>query len=343
MSNRLVFAMGLLACLSCFTGVRAEDPSAYRVLKQYDLGGEGRWDYLTVDADARRLYVTRQTRVIVLDADSGKAVGEIPETPGVHGVALAPELGRGFTSNGGGATATIFDLKTLKVLGTVKTGDNPDAILFDPFTKRVFTFNGRSHDATVFDAAGEKVLETIPLGGKPEAGVSDGKGQVFVNIEDTSEVVRLDAAGLKVTARWPLAPGEEPSGLALDVKNRRLFSVCGNEKMVVLDANSGKVLATLPIGKRVDGVAFDPETGYAFSSNGDGTLTVVHEDDPAQFKVVQNVPTPRGARTIALDPKTHNLFLPTARFEPEPTTAPTTGRSRPTPIPNSFVVVVVGR
>ena len=350
MLTRVTFA-ALVVCLSAVAAARAADPQPYRVLQKYEVGGEGRWDYLIVDAEARRLYVTRQTHVMVLDADSGKVVGDIPETEGVHGVALAPEFGRGFTSNGRANTATIFDLKTLKVIDTVTTGENPDAILFDPFTKRVFTFNGRSKDATAFDPESGKVLGTIPLEGKPEFAVSDGKGQVFVNIEDKSEVVRIDPKELKVTARWPLAPGEEPSGLALDAKNRRLFAVCGNEKMVVLDADSGKVVTTLPIGKGTDAAAFDPETGYAFSSNGDATLTVVHEDDPAHFTVAQTVETQRGARTMALDPKTHKVFLPTARFEAPAsapasapaTSAPTTGRARPTPVPGSFAILVVGR
>ena len=314
MVARVTFAAAVTVYLSFVASAWATDPQPYRMLQKYEVGGEGRWDYLVADAEARRLYVTRQTHVMVLDADSGKVVGDIPDTQGVHGVALAPELGRGFTSNGRANTATIFDLKTLKALETVKTGENPDAILFDPFTKRVFTFNGRSHDATAFDAQTAKVLGTIPLEGKPEFAVSDGGGQVFVNIEDKSEVVRIDPQALQVTARWPLAPGEEPSGLAFDAKNRRLFAACGNEKMVVLDADSGKIVTTVPIGKGVDAAAFDPQTSEAFSSNGEGTLTVIHEDDPAHFAVVQTVTTQRGARTMALDSKTHNVFLATARF-----------------------------
>jgi YVTN family beta-propeller protein len=344
MFARFTVGVCVLVCVGVTSSLAAEpkSPSAgYHVLKKYEVKGPGRWDYLTVDAKDRRLYVSRETRVIVLDPDSGKVLGEIPDTAGVHGIALAPDMGRGFTSNGKANSATIFDLKTLKELGSVKTGTNPDAILFDPFTKRVFTFNGRSNDATVFDAATGKVLGTIPLGGKPEFAVSDGSGHVYVNIEDKSEVVRLDPKELKVTARWPLGPGEEPSGLAIDIKNHRLFSACGNKLMMVLDAESGKVLAKLPIGERVDGAAFDPSTGNAFSSNGDGTLTVVHEDSPGKFSVAETVTTLPGARTIALDSKTHHLFLPTARFE---AAAPGgTGRQRPAMVPDSFVIVVVGR
>lgn len=339
--------IGSLVCLFLTPAAVAQNAKApapgFHVLTKFEVGGEGRWDYLLVDPDAHRLYVSRSTHVMVLDTNGGKLIGDIPNTEGVHGVAIAPDLGRGFTSNGRANTSTIFDLKTLKVLGTVKTGVNPDPIIFDTFTKRVFTFNGRSQDTTVFDAADGKVVGTIPLGGKPEMGVSDGKGRIFVNIENTSEIVRLDARTLKVTARWSVAPGEEPSGLALDAKNHRLFSVCDNEKMVVLDADSGSVITTLPIGRGVDGAAFDPETGYAFSSNGAGTLTVVHEDNPAHFAAVQTVPTQRGARTVALDPKTHLLYLPTARFETTPGSPARTGRRRPKMVPDSFTILVVGK
>lgn len=347
MIARSSISAGLLAALILISTAAAQEVKHatpdYRVLTKFEVGGEGRWDYVTVDPDAHRLYVPRSTHVMVLDTEGGKSVGDIPDTEGVHGVALAPDLSRGFTSNGRANTATIFDLKTLKVLETVKTGENPDAILFDPFTKRVFTFNGRSHDATAIDAADGKVAGTVKLDGKPEAGVTDGQGRVFVNIEDTSEIVRLDSKELKVTARWSLAPGEGPSGLALDAKNHRLFSVCGNEKMVVLDADSGKVISTVPIGKHVDGAAFDPETGCAYSSNGEGTLTIVHADDSTHYSVVQTVQTQPGARTLALDPKTHKLYLPTAAFEAAPASAPATSRARPNMLPNSFTILVVGK
>ena len=324
---------------------KAVEPSAgaFRILKTYEIGGEGRWDYLTFDAEGRRLFVTRSTHVMVLDADTGKSVGEIADTPGVHGVALAPDLGRGFTSNGKANTATIFDLKTLKVIASVQTGENPDAIVYEPMTKRIFTMNGRSHDATAIDAVAGTALGRIELGGRPEFAVADGSGKLFVNLEDKSEVVVLDAKELKVTARWPLAPGEEPSGLAIDVKSRRLFSVCGNKMMVVLDADSGKVLATPAIGEDVDAAAFDPATDLVFSSNGDGTLTIVHEESPSTFTVVQNVTTLRGARTMALDLKTHNVFLPTAKFEPVPEGAKDSPRPRPNMVPGSFRIIVVGK
>ncbi len=314
----------------------------FKLLRTLEIGGEGRWDYVTVEPEAHRIFVPRSTNVMVIDTETGKVIGEITNCEGVHGVALAPEFGRGFTSNGRANTSTIFELKTLKTVGSVKTGENPDAILFDPSSKRVLTFNGRSKDATVFSATDGTVAGAISLGGKPEAGVADGNGQVFVNIEDKSEIVRIDPKELKVTARWPIAPGEEPTGLALDARNRRLFTVCGNGKMIVLDADSGKIVATLPIGKGVDGVAFDAATGNAFSSNGEGTVTVVHESDSLHFSVVQTIQTQPGARTIALDPQSHQLYLPTARFE-APTSGPSRGGGgRPPVVAGSFSLLVVG-
>jgi DNA-binding beta-propeller fold protein YncE len=316
----------------------------YHVVTTYKVGGDGGWDYLTADSDARRVYISRGTHVMVVDADSGKTVGDIPDTPGVHGIALAPELGRGFTSNGREGTVSIFDLKTLATSGKVKAGDNPDAILYDPATKRVFTFNGRSQDSTAIDAASGKVLGTIKLDGKPEFAASDAKGEIFVNIEDKSELVAIDPNKLEIKAKWPLAPCEEPSGLSIDRKNRRLFVGCGNKMMAVVDADSGKVLATLPIGEGVDATTFDPETGLAFASCGaDGVLTVVKEESPSKFGVVENVPTQKGARTLALDAKTHNVFVVTAQFGASP--AATTENPHPWPaiVPNSFVVLVVGK
>ena len=291
----------------------------YHVVTTYKLGGEGGWDYLITDADARRTYISRGTHVVVIDADTGKNVGDIADTPGVHGIALAPELGRGFTSNGREGTVSIFDIKTLATSSKVKVGENPDAILYDPATKRVFTFNGRSQDSTAIDAATGKVLGTIKLDGKPEFAATDAKGGIWVNIEDKSELVAIDPNKLEVKAKWPLAPCTEPSGLAIDRKNRRLFAGCDNKMMAVVDADSGKVLATPPIGDGVDATAFDPETGLAFAScGGDGVLTVVKEDSPDKFSVAENVPTQKGARTMALDTKTHKVFVVTAQFGPRP-------------------------
>lgn len=321
----------------------AETVPGYHLVKTYKLGGEGGWDYLTLDPDARRLYISRATHVIVLDVDSGKTVGDITDTPGVHGIALAPGLGRGFTSNGREGTVSIFDLKTLKTLNKVKVGDNPDAILYDPATKRVFTFNGKSSDATAIDAEKGAVVSTIKLEGKPEFAVTDDKGGVFVNLEDKSQLLALDPDKLTVKSRWPLAPCEEPSGLAIDRKNRRLFAGCDNKVMAIVDADSGKVITTLPIGGGVDATAYDDETKLAFASCGEGVLTVVREESPDKFSVAENAKTEPRARTMALDPKTHQVYLVTAKFGPAP--APTADQPHPRPpvLPDSFVVLVMGK
>ena len=317
--------------------------SGYHVITTYKLGGEGGWDYLNLDSSSRRLYISRATHVIVIDADSGKPVGDIPDTPGVHGIALAPELGRGFTSNGRENTVTIFDLQTLKPITKVKVGDIPDAILYDPATKRVFTFNGKSQDSTAIDAAKGTVLGTIKLQGRPEFAVSDGKGEIFVNIEDKSQLDAIDANKLEVKSRWPLAPCESPSGLSMDRKNRRLFSGCDNKMMAVVDADSGKVLATPAIGDGVDATAFDDGTGLAFASCGEGVLTVVREESPGKFSVADNVKTQEGARTLALDDKTHQVFVVTAKFGPPPAATPENPHPRHTILPDTFVVLVVGK
>jgi DNA-binding beta-propeller fold protein YncE len=315
----------------------------YKVVNTYKVGGDGGWDYLTADAAARRLYISRATHVIVLDLDSGKSVGDITDTPGVHGIALAPELGRGFISNGREGTVSVFDLKTLATSSKIKVGDNPDAILYDPATKRVFTFNGRSQDSTAIDATNGTVLGTIKLDGKPEFSASDGKGGVFVNIEDKSELVAINPKTLEVKSKWPLAPCESPSGLSMDKKNRRLFVGCDNKMMAVVDADSGKVLATPAIGEGVDATAFDDGTGLAFASCGEGVLSVIHEDSPGKFSVAENVPTQPGARTLALDSKTHNVFVVTAKFGPPPAATADNPHPRRSIVPDSFVVLVLSK
>jgi len=337
------FAACWVILLFCLGATGAPPAPGYHHVKKITLGGEGGWDYLTIDSAARRLYIARATRVMVLDADSGAQVGEIADTPGVHGVALAPQLGRGFTSNGRASTVTIFDLKTLKPLGQAKTGSNPDAIVYDAVTRRVFTFNGASKDATVIGAADGSVSGTIALDGKPEFAVADEAGRIYVNLEDKSELLAIDSRQLTILNRWPLAPCKEPSGLAMDRKNRRLFVGCGNKLMAVVDADSGRVLTTLPIGSGVDAIAFDPGTALAFSSNGDGTLTVVREESPDKFTVVENVATQRGARTMALDEKTHNVYLVTAEFGPPREPTPDNPRGRPGMLPGSFVLLVFGQ
>jgi DNA-binding beta-propeller fold protein YncE len=340
--------MKIIACLSLLAALSlglllhgkaaSAGPSGYQVVQTIPVPGDGFWDYVAVDSDARRIYISHGTKVVVLDADSFAVTGEIPDTQGVHGIAVAPELGRGFTSNGRANAATIFDLKTLKTLGTVNTGKNPDAILYEAVTKRVFTFNGASKDATAFAAADGTVAATLPLGGKPEFAVADGKGNIYVNIEDTSELVEIDAQAPKVLHRWPLKPCESPSGLSVDRRNRRLFSGCENEMLAVVDADSGKVIATPAIGKGVDATAFDPGTGFALSSNGEGTLTVVKQDAPDKYSVLENVPTKRSARTMGLDLKTHNVVLPAADFLP-----PKEGERRGQMKPGSFVLLVVAK
>jgi DNA-binding beta-propeller fold protein YncE len=347
----IFIALGLAAAVVGVPLIKAQPnsasalgPSGYHLLKKIPLGGEGFWDYLNFDSPTRRLFISRATKVIVLDVDSGKVVGEIPNTEGVHGIALAPELGRGFTSNGRAGTITIFDLKTLQIIGSAQAGTNPDAIVYDPASKRVFAMNGRSKNSTAIDAATGTVAGTIALDGKPEFAAGDGAGHVYVNIEDKSEEQVIDSQKLAVTATWPLAPCEEPSGLAMDTTHRRLFAGCGNEMMAVINADSGKVIATPPIGEGVDADAFDPGTGYAFASNGESaTLTVVHEDAPDKFSVVEDVPTQAHARTMALDPKTHEVFLVTAEFGPAPEPTKDNAHPRPAMVKDSFVVLVFGK
>jgi DNA-binding beta-propeller fold protein YncE len=330
--------VGLFALMSGWVGSARAADTEYHVLKKIKISGAGGWDYLTCDPEARRLYISRATRVQVMDVDKGEIIGEIANTPGVHGIALAPKSGKGFTSNGQDGTSTIFDLKTLKELDRVKVGSRPDGIIYDPASERIFTFNAGSKDATAIDAESGKVAGSVPLGGKPESAVSDEKGQIYANLEDKDEVVAFDAKDLSVKGRWSVAPGKRPVGLSMDRKHRRLFVSCGNEKMVVLDAESGKPIADLPIGKGTDFCVFDAGTNLAFSSNGDGTLTIVHEEPAGEYKVLANVKTEPGARTMALDTKTHNIFLVTAKFKPAPQ-----GKRRGAMEPDSFVVLEVGK
>jgi DNA-binding beta-propeller fold protein YncE/cytochrome c5 len=313
------------------------------VKQKYVLGGEGGWDYLTFDPAGKRLFISRGTHVMVVDPYKGSVVGDIPDTTGVHGIALAQDLGKGFTSNGRENTVTVFDLKTLKETAKIKIeGENPDAILYDAATKRVFTFNGRSKNATVIDAEKGTIVANIPLDGKPEFGVADGKGMVYVNIEDKSEQTSIDAKKAAVVKTWPLAPCEEPSGLAMDQKHRRLFAGCGNKMMAIVDADSGKVIATPAIGEGVDANAFDADKELAFSSNGrDGNLTVVHEDSPNKFSVVENAPTQKFARTMALDTTNHDVYLVTAEIEEAPP-AKEGERPRRSMKPGTFTLLVVG-
>jgi YVTN family beta-propeller protein len=306
------FCLAFVLIASCAMFAAPASSAGYAVTKKIPIPGQGSWDYLTVDESARRLYVSHGTQVEVLDIDSGAVVGNIPKTPGVHGIALAPELGRGFVSNGQASNVTIFELKTLKAIADVPTGQKPDAIIYDPATKRVFAFNGDSNSATAIDAASGKVAGTVDLGGGPEFAVADGKGYVFDNLEDESLVVKINARDLKVEQRWPTAPCAKPSSIAMDRENRRLFIGCRSKVMAVMNADTGQVITTVPIGDHVDATAFDSESKLIFNSNGEGTVSVIHEDSADKYSPVETVKTAPRAKTMALDPKTHQLFLSTA-------------------------------
>jgi DNA-binding beta-propeller fold protein YncE len=311
-------------------------PAGYHVLKTIPIGGTEGWDYVTMDSDSRRLYIGRDDHIDVVDVDAGTLVGKVSSLAHVHGMVLAPDLSRGFTSDGQSNTSTIVDLKTLTRLGTVKTGKDPDSFVYDEVTKRVFIMNSAGNDATAINAREGNVAGTVALDGQPEFAAADGRGKVFVNITDKNEIVEFDGKTLAVLHRWSLAPCEGPSGLAMDRMHRRLFSVCDNLMMVVMDADTGKVIATPIVGAGTDASLFDPYTENAFASaGGSATLTVIHEDSPDRFRVVDNVQTQSGARTMTLDTKTHNVLLVTARHGH--------GATHSLVLPNTFVVLVVGR
>jgi len=338
-----VAVVSLCAAASFTSGAAAPQASGYHLTKKITLGGEGGWDYLAFDSPGSRVFISRGTHTMVVDAD-GRKLGDIPNTQGVHGIALAPEFNHGFTSNGRANSVTMFELDTLKTIREIAVnGQNPDAILYDSASHRVFTFNGRSHDSTAIDAKTGEVAGNIPLAGKPEFAQSDRAGHIFVNIEDKSELSEIDSNALKVLNTWPLAPCQEPSGLAFDVAHKRLFAGCDNRMMAVVDADSGKVVTTVPIGDGVDANGFDPETGFVFASCGEGTLTVAHEDSPDKYTVVENVATQKGARTMTLDPKTHTVYLVTAGFGPPPAATADNPHPRPALLPDSFTLLIFTR
>lgn len=319
-----------------FSGSSLIAQSNYKIANKIHVEGEGGWDLLNVDEVNGRILVSHATVAQAIDIKTGKLAGTIPDTKGIHGIAVANNLNKGFTSNGRDSSVTVFNLKTLEVITKIKiTGRNPDAILYDPFSQKVFTFNGGSNNSTVIDAKTNKVIATIPLDGKPELPDADGKGKVFVNIEDKSIINVINSATYKVEQHWPIAPGEEPSGLALDNQNHRLFSVCGNKLMVVIDAETGKIITTLPIGGGCDGVAFDPGKKRAYASNGEGSITVVQEENSNSFKVLETVKTQPGAKTIAIDKTSHHLYLTTAEYE----SVPSANNRRPPVKPNSFEIL----
>ena len=326
-------------------GAEASASPGYHFLKQIPIGGEGGWDYLTVDAKVRRLYVTHATKIVVVDIDAEKVVGEITNTPGVHGFAVVPEYGVGFSSNGKEGTLSVVDLKTLTTRSKPKAGRNPDAILYDPGTQQIYAFNGGDNSVTIVEGDDGDALTTTPLPGKPEFAAVDPKAnRVYCNLEDKNAVAVIDTVSHQVVSTWPIAPGEEASGMALDVAHHRLFLGCGgNQLMVMMDSASGKVLASVPIGAGVDATAFDPETQLAFSSNGEGNVTIAHEDAPDQLTVVQTLATQRGARTMALDPKTHKIYLAVAEFEPTATPGANAPSQRPKPVPGTLKILVYGK
>ena len=337
MKKTFIWFIGWLAFSSCALAQSNSAQAGYKISRHFQLEGDGFWDYLIVDESTERLFVSHGTQVQVVDLASGKQVGAIPNLNGVHGIAFAPEVHKGFISCGRDTSVAVFDLQTLAVSGKIKmTGANPDAILYDPFSHQIFIFNHSGDNATVIDAATERVVGTIALDGSPEFAVTDGKGNIYVNIEDKSKIAVINAMTLKVEKNWSVAPGEEPTGLAFDPENMRLFSVCSNQLMAVLDVKTGAVIQTVPIGTRVDGAAFDPAFQRAFSSNGEGSLTVVDATSKTDCKVLQTLPTQKGARTVALDHKTHRLYLPAAEFE-----AATEAHQRPAAKPGSFVVLEV--
>ena len=315
----------------------------YQSLPEIPIGGEGGWDILTIDNSARRLYLARATNVVVVDLDKNAAVGEVTDTPGVHAFVAIPELQRGFSSNGKEAKSSVVDLKTFRTISKIDTGTNPDAVVYEPRHGEVYVFNHSGNSVTVINSKTATVSATIPLGGTPEfAAVDQAAGRVYCNIEDKSEVAVIDVDKHEVVARWSLSPGEGPSGIALDAAHHRLFSSCHNKMMVMLDTKSGKVVGSVPIGSGVDGCAFDDATQLAFASCGDGTTTIAREQAPDKLTILQTLKTARGARTMALDPETHRIYLPTAQFQPPPSPSPGVSPGRPSVVPNTLKLLVYG-
>ena len=336
---RFIHTAGLLTLFLSLSALAQQ----YQVTGRIPLEGDSGWDYLLADPGSGQLFVSHGTEVDVIDLASEKLTAKIAGMKRIHGIAVAGDLNRGFISDGGDDAVVIFDLKSRAILQKVTTGKNPDGLLYDPFSKRVFAFNGRSNDATAIDAASGKVAGTIPLDGKPEFPASDGKGNVYVNIEDKNELVLIDPQALKVRKTWSLSPCDEPSGLALDPEGHRLFSVCSNKMMTVADADSGKVVATVPIGNGPDAAGYDPGTKLVFSSNGEGTLTVIKQETPDKYTVLANVPTERGARTMTLDPKTHKIYLSAAQLGPPPEPTADNPHPRPKMVRGTFHVLIVGQ
>ena len=313
----------------------AQASPGYRITHTWVLGGEGSWDYVVPDPPSHRVFIGRQNRVMVVDTNDGRLLGEVKDIDGAHGTAIAPTSGHGFATSGNSRDVVMFDLKTYQTLGRIPAAEDADAIIYDPASDRVFTFNGDAHSSTVIDPAG-KLVTSVPLGGKPEYGASAADGKVYANLTDTAEVVEIDARALKVSRRWSTAPCRNPVSMAIDTAHHRLFSGCRSGVMAVSNYQSGAVIATLPIGQGVDGAAYDPASGDAFASNADGTLTVIHQDAPDTYRVVETVQTQQGSRNMGLDPTTHRLFLAAAKFGQPPG-----GRGRAPVIAETFSVLVI--
>jgi DNA-binding beta-propeller fold protein YncE len=333
--------IALSLTLAAAAALLAQSSPSYRVTQTYTLGGDGRWDYIVPDPPNHRLFIARENRVIVVDEDRGTLLGAVTGIQGAHGTAVAEATGHGFATSGNDRSVVMFDLKTFKVLGRIPAAEDADAILYDGASNRVFTLNGDAHSSTVIDPRAGTLITNIPLGGKPEYGASAGDGKVYANLTDTSEVVEIDARTATVARRWSTAPCKQPVSMALDTAHHRLFSGCRSGMMAISDYQNGKVVATVPIGTGVDGAGFDAASGNAFASNADGTLTVIHQDAPDQYRVIENVQTPQGARNMGLDPTNHRVFIVSAQFAPAPAGAP--GRGRPPVLPGSFTLMVVER
>lgn len=336
-SIKIASAIALLLGVIVSLPLQAQQKTGFHILKDHKIGSTGGWDYITVDGAAQRIYTSHGNQVNILSTVTGDSIGYVPNTQGVHGIALVKSLGKGYISAGRANSVVVFDLKTFKVLATIPVGQNPDAIFYDDFSKKIMTCNGRSSDATFVDPVTDKVVATVPLGDKPETAVSDGKGKIFINGEGTSNMIVIDAGTYKEIARYPISGGKSPSGLDIDRKTNRLFLGCGDTKtMVVMDASNGKTVATLPIGG-TDGVVFDAELKMAYASNGEGTITAVREISADKFEFVENIPSEPSARTIGIDLVTHHLFLPAAQTKPNPS------GGRPAQIPGTFHIIEVGK
>ena len=327
--------------LATVSSLLAQPSSSYRVTHTYTLGGDGRWDYVVPDPPNHRLFIARQNRLMVVDEDTGKVLGEVTGINGAHGTAVAADTGHGFATSGNDQSVVMFDLKTFKALGRIPAAEDADAILYDSASKRVFTLNGDAHSSTVIDPRQGTSIANIALGGKPEYGVSAGDGKVYANLTDIGEVVEIDANHATVARRWSTAPCKQPVSMAIDIAHHRLFSGCRSGVMAVSDYQAGKVVATLPIGAGVDGAGFDPAAADAFASNADGALTVIHEDDPDHYRVIEDVQTPQGSRNMGLDPTNHRVFIVSAKFAPVPAGAPP--RTRPEVLPGTFTLMTIER